>query len=84
MKLYNKISFILLLVIVLISSGLFPCIEEFGPSFSDCRSQGFSKEFCVQTPTSAVGPAGCRCEDGRLGMRMPGFRGECICDDRIF
>jgi hypothetical protein len=84
MKTNTKLLFITLLGIILFSSSLNSCIEGFGPSFSDCRSQGFSKEFCVQTPTSAVGPAGCRCEDGRLGMRMPGFRGECICDDRIF
>jgi len=51
------------------------------PSFADCRADGFTKEFCVQTPLSApwLGPDVCRCPSGELGRRLPGFRGECVC-----
>ena len=50
-------------------------------SYNDCIGKGYSKEFCVQTPTSVLGPSGCTCPNGSLGHRMPGFRGRCICDD---
>ena len=51
-----------------------------GATFSECRSKGFSKEFCLQTPASLpFGPASCRCEDGSIGRIIPGLRGECCC-----
>jgi hypothetical protein len=50
-------------------------------SYSDCVSKGYSKEFCLQTPTSVVGPAGCICPNGSIGTRMPGFRGRCVCNN---
>lgn len=53
-----------------------------GATFSQCRSKGFSKEFCLQTPASLkYGPATCKCDDGRMGKIIPGFRGECCCDE---
>lgn len=48
-------------------------------NFDECRSKGFSKEFCVQTPTSVIGPNACICQDGKIGQILPGFGGECIC-----
>lgn len=53
--------------------------EGFSPSYQNCIDQGYSKEFCVQTPVSAYGPSTCLCDDGRLGRIIPGFGGECIC-----
>lgn len=54
--------------------------EGFSSSmFDSCRSKGYSKEFCIQTPTSAYGPSSCLCEDGKLGRFIPGFGGQCVC-----
>lgn len=50
-----------------------------GISYSECRATGYSKDFCVQTPVSLFGPAGCLCEDGSIGMIHPGLRGQCLC-----
>lgn len=50
-------------------------------NYNDCIGKGYSKEFCVQTPTSVVGPGGCMCPNGSLGRRLPGFRGQCVCDE---
>ena len=49
------------------------------PTYDECRDQGYSKEFCVQTPTLYFGPAGCLCPDGSQGIIHPGLRGECLC-----
>ena len=54
-------------------------INEGFTSFARCRAQGYSKEFCVQTPVSVWGPAGCQCPDGSRGIIHPGLRGECLC-----
>lgn len=54
--------------------------ENFTPSYQQCINSGYSKEFCVQTPTSVVGPSGCQCHDGSLGYIIPGFRGKCLCN----
>lgn len=48
-------------------------------SFVECRAKGFSKEFCLETPTLYFGPNACSCEDGSIGRFLPGFRGECVC-----
>lgn len=54
--------------------------ENVPPStYNDCINKGFSKEFCVQTPISALGTNICRCENGNVGRILPGFRGDCIC-----
>jgi len=54
-------------------------IEGF-TTYNDCLARGFTKDFCVQTPVSALGPGGCLCDDGSIGYTIPGFRGECVCD----
>ena len=53
------------------------------PSFKKCRSKGYTKEFCLQTPLAWGQPGMCQCQDGSLGQILPGFRGRCICDDDI-
>ena len=49
--------------------------------YADCISSGYTKSFCLQTSTSAIGPAGCTCPNGNIGTIKPGFRGVCICKD---
>lgn len=49
------------------------------PTYDECREKGYTKEFCVQTPTLYFGPAGCLCPDGSQGIVHPGLRGECLC-----
>ncbi len=58
--------------------------EGFSPAFNSCRAKGYSKEFCVQTPTTHFGPGACRCLNGALGRRYPGFGGKCVCTPFIF
>lgn len=52
-------------------------------SYNRCINSGYTKEFCVQTPTSVLGPSGCLTPDGRVGYRLPGFRGRCVVDDLV-
>jgi len=54
--------------------------DFFIPTYQACRAQGYSREFCVQTPEG--GGDGCTCGDGRKGRFLVGYRGECVCDDR--
>lgn len=49
--------------------------------YAECISSGYTKSFCLQTPSSAIGPAGCACPNGSIGTIRPGFRGVCICKD---
>ena len=58
---------------------LFSKNEEGFQTYGQCRNLGYSKEFCVQTPTSLFGPADCMCPDGRMGATYPGLRGGCLC-----
>lgn len=53
--------------------------QEGFQTFQQCRDLGYSKEFCIQTPTSVFGPAGCMCPDGSMGFVYPGLRGQCLC-----
>ncbi len=50
-------------------------------SYNECINQGYTKEFCVQTPVSILGPGYCLCRNGLLGFREPGFQGRCVCAD---
>lgn len=50
-------------------------------SYNECINQGYTKEFCVQTPVSVLGPGYCLCRNGLLGFREPGFQGRCLCAD---
>jgi hypothetical protein len=53
-------------------------MDYFIPTYQACRAQGYSKEFCVQSPSD---PGSCICGDGRRGKYLVGYRGECVCDD---
>jgi hypothetical protein len=55
-------------------------LENFSSSYHHCINSGYTKEFCLQTPTSVLGPNGCLCHDGSLGYLAPGFRGYCVCN----
>lgn len=53
--------------------------EGFSSNYNSCIAKGYTKSFCVQTPTSTYGPSSCLCDDGKLGRIIPGFGGECVC-----
>jgi hypothetical protein len=71
-----KFWFFILIIFCCLVQGL-TIKEPF--NYNDCRNKGFSKEFCVQTPISVVGPGQCRCDDGNIGQYIPGFGSQCIC-----
>ena len=73
---YEKALLVLALLIATVA--FWPSKRE-GFNYNSCRAQGFSKEFCVTTPTGAMGAGTCLCDDGRVGMQLPGFYGECVC-----
>jgi hypothetical protein len=74
-----SILFLFVIVLFSIFSQSY-ILEGFSSSkFDSCRAKGYSKDFCVQTPTSAYGPSSCLCEDGKLGRFVPGFGGKCVC-----
>ena len=71
---------IFLLFILFFSLVLpFKYTEGFSGSYANCRSKGFTSEFCVQTPIASYGVGTCLCDDGSMGLQMPGFTGECVC-----
>ena len=66
---------------IMISTGLMNDNTTEGfQTYQQCRDLGYSKEFCVQTPISVFGPAGCMCRDGSMGATYPGLRGGCLCN----
>lgn len=73
------------LLIIILFSLLSRCKtnEGFTGSFADCKSKGFTTEFCVQTPIATMGVGTCLCEDGNLGLQMPGFGGQCVCQQAL-
>jgi len=58
--------------------------EGFSSAFNNCLAKGYTKEFCVQTPITHFGPGACRCANGELGRRYPGFGGKCVCSPFLF
>ena len=73
------------LLTILFLGGLIACYylavktTEGFTSYERCREKGFTKAFCVQTPTLYWGPSSCMCPDGSKGIIHPGLRGECLC-----
>lgn len=59
------------------------CEEGFTGSFAECRSRGFTTEFCVKTPAATWGVGTCLCENGSIGLQMPGFGGQCVCQHAL-
>jgi hypothetical protein len=88
---YNILGILFLSLIFILLNNKFGLINKFFnminknnnieglTSFSECRAKGYTKEFCLQTPTLYWGPQSCMCEDGSIGVVHPGFRGECLC-----
>ncbi len=95
MKMYFSLS-ILLYIFVIFLFGLIFCYhrnqfyETFitnsssSQRFQDCVNKGFSKEFCIETPTLRYGPNTCICHDGSIGFYSPGFAGQCVCNSTSF
>lgn len=80
----NKLFVIILLISTLVFNSIYKeykekMVEKFTSFYQDCRNNGYSKEFCSQTPTSVLGPSGCLCNDGSTGYILPGFGGRCVC-----
>ena len=76
----NLIYFLLFIgIFYIIYILFFNKVRENLTSFSECRAKGYSKEFCLQTPTLYWGPQSCVCEDGTIGVIHPGLRGQCLC-----
>lgn len=77
MKLFYWVIVLFIVLCIIFSP---PSIREgFSSSYNSCIANGYTKSFCVQTPTSAYGPSSCLCEDGKLGRIIPGFGGQCVC-----
>ena len=80
-----KVLYLLILIaIAIFALRKSPPREGFSPAFNKCRAKGYSKEFCIQTPTTHFGPGACRCHNGAVGRRYPGFWGKCVCTPFIF
>lgn len=76
----NYITYIILTAIIIFTVSLYYTNQKEGfQTYEQCRNLGYSKEFCVQTPSSIFGPAGCVCPDGSYGRIYPGLRGQCLC-----
>jgi hypothetical protein len=73
------VSFIVSITILYNISSQSFIREGFSSNYNSCIAKGYSKSFCVQTPTSTYGPSSCLCEDGKLGRIIPGFGGQCVC-----
>jgi hypothetical protein len=74
---FNYCLLISVIVLTLLFS-LFSNKEGFN-TYGQCRKSGYTKEFCVQTPTNLLGPSGCMCKNGMLGYVLPGSGGACSC-----
>jgi hypothetical protein len=75
----------MILVLALLFANILPKQEGFttnyNQKYTDCIKNGYSKEFCVQNPISVGGPSTCMCDNGRRGRILPGYQGECVCDE---
>jgi len=61
----------------------FSLIGHYNPfrrNFKSCRKQGYTKEFCLTTPSAHDFPGTCLCPNGRRGRFLVGYRGQCVCD----
>jgi hypothetical protein len=77
---YILLFFIAIFGIWFVMRMVLPTREGF-QTYQQCIDSGFTKEFCVQTPSSVfgLGPGTCMCDDGTIGRYLPGFRGQCVC-----
>ena len=74
MKPLKFVICIMIILLVVKSARDILTLKE-GFSYSDCMSQGYTKEFCVQRPL----PGMCQCPNGLIGRIEPGFGGACVC-----
>ena len=76
---FNLVLILLVIILIGLIYLTWSNKEGFGLSYDECMAKGYTKAYCVQTPNSVFGPDICMCENGTLGRRLPGFRGECVC-----
>ena len=57
---------------------IFSFLENFEDSseYEACRDNGHTKEFCLENPKH---PVNCNCDNGKLGCKAKGFKGDCVC-----
>ena len=79
---YMKAAIVALFCLILIMSLVKTTREGF--SYNECRDKGFSKEFCVTTPIAAQSTGICLCDNGSVGLQMPGFGGACVCNQGLY
>lgn len=75
----KNLVYIAFLIVIILLAVFYKKNTKEGFTFNQCRNLGYSKEFCVQSPTGFIGPSGCLCPDGTIGKILPGFRGKCVC-----
>jgi hypothetical protein len=83
LTMYMRLHFITLMSIIILcslSAQIFVSRHREGFGFSHCMNNGFTKEFCVQTPVSYGGPGMCRTNDGQIGQVLGGWGGQCVVD----
>ena len=74
MKVAKFILYVIAFILILkFAGGIFSTKEGF--SYQNCMAQGYTKSFCVTQPL----PGMCRCPNGLIGRRAPGFGGACVC-----
>lgn len=80
------ICFLLGVLIIVLCLGKVVNVKEtfISNDYTNCINKGFTKEFCVQTPYAANVVGTCLCDDGNIGVQMPGFQGECVCSSSQF
>ena len=79
---YYKCGLLTILFLTILIISYYIVVEKTNEGFTSfvkCRSKGYSKEFCLQTPITYWGPNSCLCKDGSRGIIHPGLRGECLC-----
>ena len=50
-----------------------------GYNYDQCIKNGFSLDFCVETPLFRMGPGTCRCYNGKIGFIDPKNPASCDC-----
>ena len=75
---FYKIIIIILIILFIYLFKKNKIIEGF--DYGNCINSGYTKEFCIQTPTSTYGPNSCLCSNGNLGYKLPGYGGQCVCN----
>ena len=79
----NKYPCLLVLLLLLLTFSYLQYTQKNNQetfiSYDKCRSNGYTKEFCLTRPPAFWSLNSCRCSNGMLGKKSLGFRGQCVC-----